>query len=163
MKVLAIGEHNKRKSVLKEAISKKRDLLYSFVENTAKKGKRKSWGLDDKYFDKLDKFKGSKGKFKQWVFQFMVCWGRVDWELKDKLEGLVKVDIWNYEDCSRSEQAKGFIRDSKDKLASWDYVHGRYCQEWEIDQLLQFCRRNFIFLVFARFFKTKYSTKICPS
>ena len=38
-----------------------------------------------------------------------------------------------------------------------------YCQEWEIDQLLQFCRHNFIFLIFAWFFKAKYSTKICPS
>ena len=38
-----------------------------------------------------------------------------------------------------------------------------YCREWEIDQLLQFCRRNFIFLIFAWFFKVKYSTKICPS
>ena len=38
-----------------------------------------------------------------------------------------------------------------------------YCQEWEIDQLLQFCRRNFICLIFAWFFKAKYSTKICPS
>ena len=38
-----------------------------------------------------------------------------------------------------------------------------YSQEWEIDQLLQFCRCNFIFLIFAWFFKAKYSTKICPS
>ena len=38
-----------------------------------------------------------------------------------------------------------------------------YCQEWEIDQLLEFCRRNFILLIFAWFFKAKYSTKICPS
>ena len=38
-----------------------------------------------------------------------------------------------------------------------------YSQEWEIDQLLQFCRRNFIFWIFAWFFKATYSTKICPS
>ena len=38
-----------------------------------------------------------------------------------------------------------------------------YSQEWEIDQLLQFCRCNFIFLIIAWFFNAKYSTKICPS
>ena len=38
-----------------------------------------------------------------------------------------------------------------------------FCQEWEIDQLLQFCRCNFIFLIFVWFFMAKYSTKICPS
>ena len=38
-----------------------------------------------------------------------------------------------------------------------------YSQEWQIDQLLQFCRCNFIFLIFALFFKAKYWTKICPS
>ena len=43
------------------------------------------------------------------------------------------------------------------------YIQICYSQEWEIDQLLQFCRLNFIFLVFAWFFKAKYSTKICPS
>ena len=43
------------------------------------------------------------------------------------------------------------------------FMYSSYCQEWEIDQLLQFCRRNFIFLIFAWFFKAKYSTKICPS
>ena len=41
--------------------------------------------------------------------------------------------------------------------------YSRYCQEWEIDQLLQFCRCNFIFLIFAWFFKAKDSTNICPS
>ena len=39
---------------------------------------------------------------------------------------------------------------------------GEYCQEWEIDQLLQFCMHNFIFLIFAVVFKAKYSTNICP-
>ena len=38
-----------------------------------------------------------------------------------------------------------------------------YCQEWEIDQLLQFCRCNFVFLSFAWFLKAKYLTKIWPS
>ena len=38
-----------------------------------------------------------------------------------------------------------------------------YCQEWEIDQLLQFCMRNFIFLILARVFKANNLTKIRPS
>ena len=37
-----------------------------------------------------------------------------------------------------------------------------YCQEWEVDQLLQFCMRNFILLIFAWSFKAnirrKYAT-----
>ena len=47
-------------------------------------------------------------------------------------------------------------------------LHGsccyHYCQDWEIDQPLQFCMHNFIFLIFAQVFMYgKYSTKICPS
>ena len=38
-----------------------------------------------------------------------------------------------------------------------------YCQEWEIDRLLQFCMHNFMCLIFARVFKANSSTKICPS
>ena len=38
-----------------------------------------------------------------------------------------------------------------------------YSQEWETDQLLQFCRCNLIFLICRWLFKAKYSTKICPS
>ena len=38
-----------------------------------------------------------------------------------------------------------------------------YCQDWEIDQLLQICMHNVTFLIFAWMFKAKYLTKICPS
>ena len=48
-------------------------------------------------------------------------------------------------------------------LSTFPACKGRYSQEWGIDQLLQFCRRNFICLIFAWFFKAKYSIKICPS
>ena len=46
------------------------------------------------------------------------------------------------------------------KFSKW---LSKYSQEWEIDLLLQFCRRNFIFSIFAWFFKAKYSPKICRS
>ena len=36
-----------------------------------------------------------------------------------------------------------------------------YCQEWEIDQLLQSCMHNFMFVEFAWVFMAKYLTNIC--
>ena len=38
-----------------------------------------------------------------------------------------------------------------------------YCQEWEIDQLLQFCRCNFIFWIFGLCLKQNIRPKYAPS
>ena len=37
-----------------------------------------------------------------------------------------------------------------------------YCQEWEIDQLLQFCRRNFILLILLVFLRQNIGPKYAP-
>ena len=49
----------------------------------------------------MEKLNGDKDKFKPWFFEFVVCLGRADSDLKDKLDKLIKgvpreeTDLWN--------------------------------------------------------------------
>ena len=45
------------------------------------------------------------------------------------------------------------------KLVNPEASLGHYCQEWEIDQQLQFCRCNFIFLILLCFLKQNIRPK----